>query len=284
MAESMIQINIAPSDTALGDLIAGLEMVSTQKLPNTVHAIKMATAILEYTWKSYAMGAPIPGTSIRLHSVRGAYAKSIKRKSGRLSGAVWSDSPYAASIEEGTEALDLKKIIPLGPKSRMGKNGPYTIVPMRHGTPGALSAPMPQQVYSQILKLIAQKQFAKSTVSSNTYQTPNASGQMVTRNKVNWGTSFRGPKGAGGKPKFPDVEGMTVFNVPSGGRETRGQYVTFRVVSLNKPKQSKAQKGWEGSWVVPSRQGYHLTRYVVANTREIIAQVVRAGITMDLLP
>jgi hypothetical protein len=273
----MIKVSITPSDTSLADLISGLEMVSAKFLPNTVRAVKVSVAILEYTWKCYAMGAPIYGTNVRIRSIRGAYAKSIHKTSARLSGTVWSDSPYAAAIEEGTDEKDLKKIIPLGPKSRMGENGPYSIVPFRHGTPKSLSAPMPQQVYSKIRQLIKKKEFERSKVLKPIYETPNAAGKMVERHTYNWGSraSVHG---------FPDLEGMVAFNVSSGERETRGGYITFRVITLNKPKNPKSAKGWEGSWIVPARQGLHLTKYVVANTREIIGEVVRAGMVRDLIP
>ena len=274
----MIQLQIVPSDTGIAELIAGLEMVSTKYLPNTVRAVKVATGILEYTWKAYAMGAVIPGTNVRVKSVRGAYARSIHHTSDRLSGTVWSDSPYAVSLEEGSPERDLKKILPLSPKARWGKNGPYLVVPFRHGAPGALQSPMPQLVYNQILQKIKQGEFQKSRVVRKTVIEDFFSGQKRIFRTYKWGSRFHAP------PQFPNLEGMVVFNVPSGERESRGQYMTFRVVSLNKPKVSKAQKGWEGSWVVPARQGYHLTRYVVANTKEIIGEAIRAGITMDLLP
>ena len=273
----MMRVTITPDDTAMADLISSLELVSTKYLPNTVRAIKVSTAVLEYTWKAYAMGAPIPNTNIRIKSVRGAYAKSIHKASAGLTGSVWSDSPYAEEIEEGTEAKDLKKIIPFGPKARMGKNGPYTIVPFRHGAPGSLSAPMPAQIYSQILAKIHQGEFKKSSVKKQKLPGANAAGEVALYHQYKWGSHV------GKTPEFPNLEGMVVFNIGAAG-ENRSGFVTFRVVSANPPKQSKARKGWEGSWVVPSRQGMHITKYVVANTKEVIAEAIRAGITMDLLP
>ncbi|RDE12121.1 MAG: hypothetical protein C4K49_10590 [Candidatus Thorarchaeota archaeon] len=272
---SMLQVSIVPDDQGLADLIGALEMVSTKYLPNTVRAIKVSTALLEYTWKAYAMGAAIPGTKIRLKSVRGEYAKSIHKSFQGLHGVVYSDSPYAASIEDGEEAKDLKKIIPFGPRARMGKNGPYSIVPFRHGAPGSLSAPMPSAVYGQILAKIRAGEIKKSTVQK---KVPgfNAAGEVVLTNKYKWGSRMK-------LPQFPNLEGMVVFNV-SAGNQARGEYLTFRVVSANAPKQSNAQKGWANSWVVPARQGMHLTRYVVANTKEVIGEAIRAGITMDLMP
>lgn len=273
---SIIRLSIVPDDEGLRDLIGALSSVSTKYLPNTERAVKVSLALLEYTWKAYAMGAPIPGTNVRLKSIRGEYARSIHKAGVGLSGVVYSDSPYAVSIEEGSEAKDLKKIIPFGPRSRMGKNGPYSIVPFRHGVPGSLSAPMPEAVYSQVLAKIRSGEIRKSTVRKEVSLESNARGELVQRRQYNWGTRMR-------VPQFPNLEGMVVFNV-SAGNQSRGEYVTFRVVSANAPKQSKAQKGWANSWLVPSRQGLHITKYVVANTKDVIAESIRAGITMDLTP
>jgi len=275
VADSIVQVSIVPTDTALADLIGALSAVSTRYLPNTTRAIKLSTAILEYTWKAYAMGAPIPGTTIRLKNVRGMYAKSIKKTSAGLQGIVYSDSPYAIALEEGTPAKDLKTIIPFGPKSRVGKRGPYTIVPFRHGVPTALSAPMPNAVYEQIRAKIQAGEIQKSQVRRETVVSPNVRGEPVVRHTYRWGSRLK-------IPQFPLLEGMVVFNV-SAGAQPRSAFVTFRVVSANKPVQSKALRGWENSWVVPARQGLHITKYVVANTQQIIAEAIKAGITQDLL-
>ena len=271
----MIEVKVTPDQATL-ELISALEMVSTKKLPNTVRAIKAVVATLEYTWKSYAMGAAIPGTSIRIKSVNPLYVKSIKSKSSGLSGLVYSDSPVADSIEEGTEQKDLKKIIPFGPKGRVGKNGPYNIIPLRHGTPTALNAPMPEVVYKEIRRLIKQSELEKSRVLKRTVTSPNIHGQQVRRRTYKWGGAYK-------NPTFPNFQGLVVFDTSAGSSKARSQYLTFRVVSANKPKVSKAKKGWEGSWVVPSREGLHLTRHVIANTKEIISDTVRAGLSQDLL-
>jgi len=273
--DSIIQIAIAPSNPVLGDLIASLEMVSSRFLPNTTQAIKMAVKTLEYTWKSYAMGAEIPGTSLRLHSVRGGYAKSIKSVNRGLSGMVYSDSPYAAEIEDGTEEKDLKKTIPYGPKSRMGKNGPYSIIPMRHGAPKSLSAPMPAVLYRNILKKLRLEEIKKSSVLQQKAQSVNAQGQMVQRNTYKWGTSIK-------NTGFPDLEGLVVMNVPSSKNEKRSAYLTFRVITANKPKIDRSKKGWENSWIVPAKMGLNVTKYVVANTQEIVAELIKSGISFDL--
>jgi hypothetical protein len=276
--DALMQVSISPSDSGLADLINSLEMVSRKYLPNTTRAIKVAVRTLEYTWKSYAMGSPIPGTSIRLKNVRGVYAKSIKSKINNLSGVIYSDSPYALDLEEGTEEKDLKKIIPFGPKARRGKNGPYAIVPFRHGAPTSLVAPMPSVMYKKIMSKIKEGEFKKSRVRKEVQQTQNVQGQMVNRNTYAWGSRVKKA------PDFPNLEGMVVFDVPSSPGESRSSFVTFRIVSANKPKVSKARRGWENSWVVPSREGLHITKHVVANTKEVITELIRAGISHDLSP
>jgi hypothetical protein len=273
----VINMSITPADSGLSDLINSLEMVSTKYLPNTVKAIKVACTALQYTWKSYAMGAPIPGTNIKIKNVKGAYAKSIKTQSGKLSGTVYSDSPYAVSIEDDSEAFDLKKTIPFGKNARMGKNGAYNIVPFRHGVPGSLSAPMPDAIYRMITEKIRQGEIEKSKIRKKTYMSPNAAGEMVKRHTYKWGGALK-------KTGFPNFEGMVVFDISSSGKENRGGYLTFRIITANKPKVSKSQKGWENSWIVPSRRGYHLTRYVVANTKDIVANIIKAGIQFDMMP
>jgi hypothetical protein len=276
----MITVSITPSDDGLAALISALEQVSTRKLPNTTRAIKVAVSTLAYTWKAYAMGATIPGTSIKITKVSGAYAKSIKTTNTGLGGTIYSDSPYAASIEEGTEEKDLKKIIPFGPKARMGKNGPYAIIGLRHGIPGSLQAPMPNVVYQAIRQKIKEGEFKKSKVTGS-YQTQsqglNAPPTVISRKTYKWGSRAK-------IPTFPNLDGMVAFNIPSGKGENRTGYVTFRVITANKPKIDKSAKGWENSWVVPARRGLHLTRYVVANTKDILGEIVRAGMTMDLFP
>lgn len=270
----MIEIVITPNQ-ALIDLISSLEMVSTKKLPNTVKAIKASISLLEYTWKSYAMGASIPGTNIRIKRIDSLYVKSIQSKTSGLKGVVFSDSPVAVQIEEDSPEKDLKKIIPFGPKSRMGKNGPYNIVPFRHGTPKAVNAPMPELVYKALRQKIKQGELQKSEVLRAKRRDTNAGGEVVQRRTYKWGGRVK-------EDTFPDLQGLVVFRA-SVGAASRSTYLTFRVVSANKPKVSKARKGWEKSWIVPSKRGAHLTRYVVANTKDVIIDLLRTGLEHDLL-
>jgi hypothetical protein len=130
-------------------------------------------------------------------------------------------------------------------------------------------------VYRQLLDKIKVGEFARSKVAKKKVMVPNAAGQPVQRRTYKWGSRAK-------VPGFPNLEGMVVFNVSSGS-SARSEYVTFRIITANKPKVSKAKKGWENSWVVPARRGYHLTRFVVANTKDVVAEIIQAGIRMDVM-
>lgn len=273
----MIQMTVGPSDPTLYKLIAVFKHAAKKEFPSTEKAFGMAAQLVQYTWKQFAMGA---GGHIKNPS--GNYAKSIQTsQKGAFRYTVFSDSDYAEVIEYGAPEIDLKKTLPYGPKSRMGQNGPYLIVPIRHGTPDSRTNPMPSQMYQQIRSRMntmtegGRPAFEKSTVGKETYNSANAHGQMVQRHTYKWGNRvYNSP--------FSNMEGMVAFDVPSGGQEKRTSYVTFRVVSANPPKHSKAQQGWDKSWVVPAREGKHITEKVVEYSQEMVKDMIKKGIEQDL--
>lgn len=274
----MIEISITPSDDRIGNLISSLEQTSAKKLSNTIKAFSASLGFLQYTWKSYANGSAIPGTAFRIKHASGLYVKSIiKERTNFVSGRVVSNSPYASAIENGSDAKDLKKIIPYGPKARKGKNGPYTIIPFRHGVPSSQSNPMPDAVYAKIRDAIRDNDFKKSR-QIGTYPGLNANGKVVTRYKYAWGSRLKGMKAQG----FPNLEGLVAFNTSAGAGKSSG-YVTFRIISANKPTQKKAQAVWANKWLVPAKQGMHLTQHVVKNSANKISELMVAGMKADLL-
>jgi hypothetical protein len=279
----LIEMRVVPSNSVYERLLAVFDMAGKKQFPETAQATKVATSLVHMTWKMYAMGADIPGSGRKVEKPTGEYARSIhKTMEGPFRGVVYTDSPYATTLEDGSPRLDLKKIIPFGQKARMGKNGPYTIVPIRHGTPTSLQNPMPQKAYNEIRRALREGQrtqgqsgIQKSSVVGQR-QEPNAFGQLVSRSTYQWGGSLR-------NSPFPRLEGLTVFDV-SAGKQTRSVYLTFRVVSANPPKRSKAERGWANSWVVPAKEGLHLARYAAENTAEEVQNIIRAGIERDLTP
>ncbi len=276
----MLEISITPDDYILADLVASLEMMSTKYMPRTFKAFKMATAVMQYTWKSYAMGASIPGGSERIKRPTGEFAKSIKvRMLAPFHHEVYSDDPKAKFLEEGSKQYDMKKTHPYGKRSRVVKKtrkrkgsivaregDPYLIIPFRHGVPGSISyAPIPKLLYTAIRQMIKNDDLKLSNIAKGKKQSPNYEGELIPRKKYNWGSRLVGTG-------LDKIEGMVAMNV-STRKSIRTEYMTFRVISVNSP----AHK-----WVQKARPGLHLTQHVVNNTKEIVEDLIGSGLRQDL--
>lgn len=263
----MIEISIVPEDETLANLLSSLEMISSKFMPKTYKAVKVASAVAEYTWKSYALGAPIPGTSMRIKTPNGDYARSIKSK--HLSPFhiyVYSDSDHAKSIEDGTTAVDLKKILPFSARSRVSKAGKgYNIVPFRHGIPGSLMrSVMPKELYDKLRAEIRSGKIEVSRRIKGGSVSANYKGELVKRANYQWGTRIT--------TGIKNMEGMVVMDTSSTS-STRSTYLTFRVISENSPS---------FKWIIPGRPGMKITRFVAQNTQEIIKEIIQQGISEDL--
>ena len=163
----MIEVSLVPDDYELQALVTNLELISYKALPNTYKAFKMASALMMATWKSYALGAPIPGGGRRLKNPTGAYAKSIKiRTFTPLNREIYSDSPIAPYIEYGTKEYDMKTTHPFGKRSRINKEGDaYLIIPFEHGTPKSLKySKIPEQMYQIIRQAIKNDEINLSSI------------------------------------------------------------------------------------------------------------------------
>jgi len=270
----LIDVNVWLEDEYLANLVSSLEMVGFKAMPQTAKAFKVASRIISYTWKSYAMGAPIPGSPYRIKKPGGGYARSIKvRCLTPFNYFIFSDSPVAGFIEHGTKELDMKKTHPFGRKSRVGKKPygilgkgiPYLIVPFRHGIPGSLNAPMPEKVYSQLRQQIKSGEFQLSKVIRGRKKEPNWKGELISRRKYTWGSRLTGAD-------LGNLEGLVVLNV-SSRKSVRSQYFTFRVISAKSPA---------GSWIKPATPAKRITQSVVKNTQGMVNEVITAGVKRDL--
>lgn len=265
----MIEISVTPKDSLLADLLVGLQMTSAKIFPKTFKAYKMSAQLIQYTWKSYAMGSTIKGSPHKIKNPTGSYARSIKMlKFAPLGWEISSDDPIAKYLEDGTNEYDMKKTHPYGKRSRIGKDGkPYLIIPFRHGAPGTKSyAPMPEQVYERVRQMISTGEIKRSTIAPGKGKEKNFWGQMIQRAQYEWGSRLTGLGSA-------NLEGMVVMNTPSGKEAGRSTYLTFRVISANSP----AHK-----WIQAARPAMNITKYVVANTKEIIEDLIKKGLMEDL--
>ena len=263
----MIEISVIPEDTSLSELLGSLEIVSTKIMPKTYKAIKIAASLIQYTWRSYAMGAPIPGSAMRIKNPTGAYARSIKtRRLSPFMSLIYTDYPAAKSIEEGTKPFDMKKTHPYGQRSRKSKKGvPYLIIPFRHGAPGTFSyVPLPDEVYEKIKQGIKLGEIELSKVAKGKKRSPNYKGKLIPRAIYKWGSRIN--------TGIDKLEGLVVMDVGTKG-STRSMFMTFRVISANSPA---------FKWVTKARPGLYLTKHVVNNTREIIEKIITQGIREDI--
>lgn len=275
-------MSLVPDDYELQALVTNLELISYKAMPNTYRAFKMASSLIMYTWKTYAMGAPIPGGGKKLRNPTGAYAKSIKiRTLAPFNHEIYSDSPIAKYIEDGTKEYDMKTTHPFGPRGRVIKNtrkdktgkivaregDAYLIIPFRHGTPKSLSySKIPQQLYDQIRQAIKNDEINLSSIKKGRRErSPNYKGELIPRAKYNWGTRI---KGTG----IPELENMVVMDT-STKKSPRSSYMTFRIISVNSP----AHK-----WIQKARAARNITKYVVQNTEKIVTEIIQSGLKKDL--
>ncbi|WP_293372306.1 hypothetical protein [Nevskia sp.] len=249
MADTFLSIGIdlpvalqpgSPLPRALPTLSLALQTVATE-----AHAL----------WREYAAGRPLPDGRV-LNSRTGAYANSIEiSQPGDLHWRVSTSLGYAAAIEHGTPAYDMKRALSTSTKVRLTKEGKrYLIIPFRHGTPGSVgfSSTMPAHVHELARALSASR--VKSA-----QQVPNVIGVHdihtrallpVTRRTYSWGERL--PAGLVSKAKAHHATdrfaGLVRFDAPQKGHS---QFLTFRVMSEDSP-------GWQR----PAQPGMHITQAV----------------------
>lgn len=279
MADMEIKIIVGES---LGDIKERFDKVDTT---NTQEAFRSASQIIASVWKMYARGTPIEGTSLRIKNPTGEYARSIKiRFKGKFDFEIYSDDPKALAIENGSPEVDLKKIIPYGRKSRVGKNGPYSIVPFRRFTPGRgrASTQLPENLYRKLRVAIKRGDFQRSKVLEEVRFEKNARGELVPRRTYAWGSRL-----SEAAAPTENLQGLVAIETIGGAPKgtPRSAYFTFRVITARKPKnydESLRGKAWEDTWKVPSKEGLHLTEHVKRNTEEIIVEIIESAIQKDL--
>lgn len=273
----MLEINVAVD---LTDLQGALQELSSGHLPRTAAAVRNATLLVQRTWLQAASGREVSyqGRVFSLKRVSGEYARSIEHgltypDGDDLSGRVTADTPYAQTIETGSAPRDMKPGLLAGPKARRGKNGSiYTIIPFRHGTPGAVTMrAMPQEVYREA------RQLAYSRITGSRME-KNAWGEMTRRNTYQWGDRL-GKTEIGWRSRIaPKGQEYThTTSIFSGmvrmGEAKHSQFMTFRVVSSNSPT---------NSWWSPGVDPKPVAAAVAEMVEPHAMQMIRAAFMEDL--
>lgn len=241
---------------------------------HTMNAIKHIAEMAQTVWVRYASGTPIPGAPRVINSA--SYARSIQLESRGEYEEVFTTSRYHGLVEKGRPKVDLKPGLLSGPKARQGKNGPYNIVPFRHGTPSANRNPMPANIYRLILRdsqKAEERKQAGLDSKGGTSRVLKASSKPQER-AYEWGYRISRKNTQDKKRgwKTGKYAGMVRMDV-STTRARRSQYMTFRVVSINSPPDS---------WILPPLDPIPIREKVVETVTPIAKQMLAAALEEDL--
>ena len=180
----------------------------------------------------------------------GEYARSIQAEwpasSDPFCGRVFSSASYAAALEYGAGARDLKTALLASPKAHVNATGGrYISIPMRHGTPGAESMPaMPQDIY-QAAKVLGRYATTRDRLSGT---------RMVGGASVS-DRAWRTKLPVGGMQSSYTWKTGPYAEMVKAGMPGHTQYMTWRTVSTNSDP---------SSWWYPGFAGRHVRQRALA--------------------
>lgn len=290
MANDSVQIKIGQTIPRFVELMQKPGV--RQAFPNVMRALNDLADMYVETWRRFAMGGNLPGTS-QVISVRGGdkYIQSIKAdKKNATTKVISADGKTTDAIEKGHDAIDLKPGLLKGPKHRNSKKdgGAYNIVAFRHGTPGTLPSnkPMPMQVFN-----LSNRMEQSRVIGTYTDQ------GGVKRNEHKWGGRL--PAAKGGAPQTKKIspamqkELSKRYGTAVGDEYTwkagkhanmvrmqantakakSSSYITFRCVSIHSDP---------ASWIVPEKQGVPIRDAVVKFMKGLTEDMIKDAFEEDL--
>lgn len=263
-------------------------------LPTVLLTMEKLSTMYQEAWVRVAAGGYLPGLPFVVNSTQ--YSRWIERR--QISPTSWevftsyttkSGLSVTELLERGHGLIDLKEGLMKGPKSRIGKNGRYNIVPFRHGVPGTdpiRNNPMPMSVYknfsSQIKEADQRKQLGLSpTGGKSEVRSVKSVGKDYT-----WGERFdkssklgiqRKTITKGGKKvgeyvhKAGRYAGMVAMQASTQKAKSSG-YMTFRIVSAASDPMS---------WIVPERPPWPVRQAVTDYMRPFAEEMLQRAIEQD---
>lgn len=244
--------------------------------PTLQWAVQRIAEAAHTRWLSYATGRPLPGGAT-IGGRSGAYAQSIQlRQLAPLRWQMFSDAPYAAAIEYGTPATDLKRALLRSAKvRRVAGRGPhrgqrYLIIPFRHGTPGTVT--FGSNVMTNDQHALARELAPSRAIGATRRPSGNFPGQTVHQAVYQWGERL--PEGLAPKrhPRHATdpLAGMVKFQSARGGNKDT-QYLTFRVMGE-----------WSPGWLRPAQPGKFPARTALNDFRDLTEQAFGAALERDV--
>lgn len=237
--------------------------------PHLEAAVALVANKVQERWREYAQNKPLPNGKV-IGTRTGAYLKSIQiEKKDPLRWEVFSDAPYASSIEYGTAAYDMKQALATSPKVRRTKDGKrYLIIPFRWGTPGTVTFGAKNTMSAaehRFLKILE----PSHVVGMGTRESGNYPGLMIPRRIYQWGGRHNGA----GNPLFDGekgkrMQGMVRFDNPGG---QHSHYMTFRVMSEDSP-----------GWIRPAIPGKYPLKETMAAVEIKATEIFQKALQKDI--
>jgi hypothetical protein len=277
----MMVLKLIPKDPVLMNMIAALNAMGVSKgFEKTKRAFDAYATAIKRSWQN-AVG---PDHKIEM------------QKHSPFQTTVFSRDPMVGYLEDGMPSYDMKTTHPFGKKSRLVKprrtgkgllkmswkckrkdgstyiqnaNDAYLIIPMQHRTGIANRARAGQvglnMIYGELLQSKQSSVFAESDVetpaATSGKRTPNIWGEMIGRAKYKWGSRLELPP----IPELQDLQGMVSMK--------GGTYLTFRVVSVNSPKDS---------WIHPGIKARKYLAEIMNRNHEQIANIMDTAMKKDM--
>jgi len=249
--------------------------------PDRQRIVKGIGAAAMHYWKTLAQQ--------QLRSSARDYTAGLELKEGRdgRGATIELNGQLPNMVEQGWSGGDMRSWLLNSPKAKQGKNGPYLVVPFRHGTPGTsgrnVGAPMPGPIHTVVKKLMPTLSRPGKPVSTAGGQTTvygkrlhpklpmrQAARRILQRKEKPWHTT-----------------GLYMGMVrkaqnTAGGLKTSG-YQTFRTITGNTNQEAfKDEKGefgpagdMRGHWVHPGIKPRNLARQVEKHIAKIATHIVR---------
>lgn len=281
------------------DFIASMMKGKARKvdiIPTVILTMEKLSTMYQEAWVRVAAGGHLPGLPFVVNSKQ--YHRSIERR--QISPTKWeiytsyttkSGLSVTELLERGHGLIDLKEGLMKGPKSRMGKNGRYNIVPFRHGVPGTdqiRNNPMPMSVYKNFSSQLKEADQRKKAGAA-----PTGGRSEVTSSKpgggrdYSWGERFdktskqgiqkktimkKGKKIGEYIHKAGKYAGMVAMQASTQKARASG-YMTFRIVSASSDPMS---------WIVPEQPPWPVRKAVTDYMKPFAEEMIQRAIEQDM--
>lgn len=258
MPSQVVHVSFKPLQARL--LAALPASADKQRIVNGLGAAAM------HHWKKLAQ--------TRLRSTARDYVAGLQHHSMEDKAVIELHGEVPNMVEQGWKGGDMRDWLLHGPNAKMGKNGPYNIVPFRHGTPGTternVGSQMPKPIHDAAKRLTPTLSRPGKPVSTKGGRTQvygerlhpglpikAAAKRILSRKEKPWhATSIYMSMIRKGK------------HIAGGKMQTTG-YMTFRTIS--------SKKRGDSHWVHPGITARNLAGDVVQHIGNLAGSIVRSA-------